>query len=304
VTQAWTPDQWQGQRCDLTYGSGAGQSRRIVRNTATTLVLESAWDVAPSTTTDYAIRAATNPIVASGLVSSATAQTLTDTARALVAGSQRGQTLLLTSGPAAGQRQQVAANTATTYTLAAPWDVVPPSGSQYLVLGPETTRLRQKVVGDLLAIPQPSAQTLLPLRSRVQDISAITGHLPSRDEQFFGRDLLLQAGALVWDPSAGDCATIAALPNLRQALIHLVNLPIGELEYQPGLGSYVQEELGLTATLPLQVQLLQSVERTIRQDARIARMHGASLTGSGGNTRIVFGATAISGASVDRIVIR
>jgi hypothetical protein len=304
--QMWPTDAYQGQRLDIVSGPGAGQSRRILRNTLTQLVIETAWQVLPNDTSNYAICSAENPIVAVGAVSSATDHSVTDTSMALVPGSQRGMTLVLTSGSAAGARRQVRGNDATTYHLGTAWEVIPPAGSLYVLLGPSPATRRQKVVGDWLSVPRPSAATLLPIRSRLQDVSAITGRHLTTEEKLFGRDWQLDTTtmSLRYDPALGDAVTIAGLPNLRQALIHLVNIPIGELEYAPGLGSFVAEELGLSATLPLQIQLLSSVERTIRQDPRIASLSGAEVFTSGGQTLIAFGATTISGASLDRIVIR
>jgi LysM domain len=302
--QAWGIDAFQGQRVDIVYGTGAGQSRSILRNTPTELVLETAWEVVPTDTSDYAIRSASNPILRTGVVSSASARTLTESGLTLIPGSQRGLTLVLTSGATAGARRRVSGNDATTYTVDPPWDVVPDPTTLYLLEGPRPATARQKLVGDLLSVPQPSAQTPLPIRGRLQDVSAITGQQRSIEERLFGRDLLLEAGALVWDAALGDARTLAALPNLRQALIHYINLPLGELEYAPGLGSYVQEALGVPATVLIQTELLGSVERTIRQDRRIVRMEGAQLVGSGGTTLIVFGATAVDGSTVSRIAIR
>jgi hypothetical protein len=304
VVQTWGIDAFQGQRLDIVYGTGGGQSRRILRNTATELVLETAWEVVPTDTSDYAIRSATNPIVQTGAVSSAGTRTLTNAGLTLVPGSQRGLTLVVTSGAVAGERRRIRDHDSTTYTVDPPWDVPPPAGSFYLILGPSPATFRQKVVGDWLSVPQPSAETVLPIRSRLHDVSAITGQSPSVEDQLFGRDALLEAGALRYDPAQADLVTIAGLPNLRQALIHYVNLPIGELEYAPEIGSYVQESLGLTASLPLQIELLASVERTVTQDARIATMGSADVRTSGGVTQIAFAATAVNGASVERIVVR
>jgi LysM domain len=304
AVQAWAVDAFQGQRVDIVYGTGAGQSRRILRNTATALVLETAWEVVPMDTSDYAIRSATNPIVQTGAVSSADTRTLTDAGLELVPGSQRGLTLVVTSGGAAGERRRISGHDTTTYTVDPPWEVAPPPGSLYLILGPSPATFRQKVVGEWLSVPQPSAETVLPIRSRLHDVSAITGQSPSTEDQLFGRDALLEAGALRYDPAQADLVTIAGLPNLRQALIHYVNLPIGELEYAPEIGSYVQESLGLTASLPLQIELLASVERTVTQDARIATMGSADVRTSGGAVQIAFAATAVNGASVERIVVR
>jgi hypothetical protein len=304
--QAWPTDLYQGERLAIVAGPGAGQHRRILRNTSTELVLEHAWDVRPTDTSDYAILRAANPIVSTGTLTSSTERTVTDATLVLVPDAQRGLTLVLTSGPSAGERRRIVTNDQTTYHLDTPWTSLPPPGTLYLLLGPEPATQRQKLVGDLLSVPRPSAETLTPIRSRLQDVSAITGQEVPTEEQLFGRDLRLDLAsmALVYDAARGDAQHVAGLANLEQALKHYINLPIGELEYHPGLGSFVQEELGLTATLPLQVQLLASVHRTIRQDARIARMNGARLLTAGGATHIVFSATAINGSTVERVVIR
>jgi hypothetical protein len=297
---------WQGQRLDIVSGPGAGQSRRILHNDGTTLTIETAWTVLPQNFSTYAIRTADNPVQRTGTVTSAGSTTLTDSSLSLVPGSQQGLTLVLTTGPTAGERGQVVGNDATTYTVTPAWEVPPPAGSLYLLLGPEQATLRQKVVGEWLSVPRPSAQAVLPIRSRLQDVSAITGKHLSTEEKLFGRDLLLDPDtmALRYDPALGDAVTLAGLDNLRAALIHYINVPIGELEYAPNIGSFVAEELGLTATLPLQIQLLASVERTIRQDGRIASMNGAQLVTQGGLAVIAFGATAINGATIERVVIR
>src|SRR5262245_54074221 len=304
--QAWPVDAYQGQVVQILMGIGAGQSRRILRNTATQLVLDMAWEVVPEDISTYAIQSATNPIVRTGMVTSATGRTVTNGTLSLVPESQRGLTLVLTSGPAAGQRRPIVTNDATTYTLETPWDIVPPAGSLYALLGPGPATLRQKLVGDWLSVPQPSAQTPLPIRTRPQEGSAITGPHLTQEEKLFGRDALLDPDtrSLVYDPALGDVVTIAGLDNLRMALVHYINLPLGELEYRPSLGSFVMEEIGLTATLPLQIQLLSSVQRTIKQDPRIAAMRGAQLVTQGGQAVIAFGATAVNGAAVERVVVR
>jgi hypothetical protein len=302
--QHWGVDAFQGQRLDIVYGTGAGQSRRILRNTATALVLETAWDVVPTDTSDYAIRSALNPIVRTGTVSAAGIRTLTESSLHLVPGSQRGLTLVLTSGDMAGERRPVTGNDATTYTVDPPWTVIPNPGSLYLLEGPRPATERQKVVGDWLSVPRPSAQTPLPIRTRLQDVSAITGRRKTVEERLFGRDAVLSNLSLVYDPGLADLVTLAGLPNLRQALIHYVNLPIGELEYAPGTGSYIQETLGLQSSLPLQIELLASLQRTVKQDPRIASLGAADVVASGGMAVMTFAATAINGATVAKVTVR
>lgn len=304
--QSWPVNGFQGQRLDIVHGPGAGQSRQILHNTATELFLATDWTIVPTDTSDYAIRQADNPIVATSAVTSCLARTLTDSTLAVVPDAHRGLQVRISRGPSAGETRRIVTHDQTTYLLDRPWDVIPPPGSPYLLLGPAPATARQRLVGDLLSVPRPSAQALTPIRSRLYDASAITGRQITTEEQLFGRDLLLDGRtlALVYDPGTGDAHSIAGLANLRQALIHYINLPLSELEYAPGLGSFVQETLGLFATLPLQQEVLASVHRTIRQDLRIARLGEARLLTQGGTTLIALTAIAIDGSSVDRVVVR
>jgi phage baseplate assembly protein W len=303
-----TGNAYQGQRVDLLSGAGAGQSRVILRNTATLYQVDRGWTVMPNDTTDYAIRSAANPILQTGTVTSRTTQTLTDSALALVPDAQDGLTVWIATGPEAGERRRIVTHDATTYVLDEPWDVLPAVGSIYLILAQSRSAgLQQKLLGATLNVPRPSAEGANPsIRSRVADVAGITGQPVSQTEKLFGRDVYLDPASrsLIWDPVTQDVVTIAGLANLRQAVIHLVNLPLGQLEYAPGLGSYVQEELGSTARMATQIQLLHSVERTIRQDARIARLGGVNVFTQGGRTFLSVSATATSGDMVERVTIR
>jgi hypothetical protein len=300
------PNQYQGERIDTLGGAGAGQSRYLLSHSADTFLVDQAWDPLVDGTTDYAIRAATNPIIQTSVVTSATAQTLTDSALFLVIDSQRNRRIQVGSGPGAGQQRRVVAHDAHVYLLDAPWDVIPEPGTLYFVLSPRgRSATQQRLVGDWVSIPRPSTQTRRPqIRGRLSDVSTITGRARSREAQLFGCDWLLDHGALVWDPTRQDAVTVEGLPNLRQALVHLTNLPRGALEYAPALGSYVHENLGQPATAENLQQLLISLDRTIRQDPRVARLSGTQLVSHGGTTLLLITATAITGDTVDRIDIR
>lgn len=55
--ETWTPGEFSGLIVELTGGTGSGQTRPVVSNTATTLTVNPAWTVTPDTTTDFAIKA-------------------------------------------------------------------------------------------------------------------------------------------------------------------------------------------------------------------------------------------------------
>jgi hypothetical protein len=74
--ETWTPSEFVGSFVELTGGTGAGQTRRITANTATTLTVSPAWGTTPDTTTDFAIKpeqlyGATNTTTAIGLTDGA-----------------------------------------------------------------------------------------------------------------------------------------------------------------------------------------------------------------------------------------
>lgn len=56
TAQAWTENQWAGHFLLLKTGTGAGQIKKIVSNTATVLRVDDEWDINPDGTTTYAIQ--------------------------------------------------------------------------------------------------------------------------------------------------------------------------------------------------------------------------------------------------------
>jgi hypothetical protein len=301
----WATNVWQGQRLDTVSGPGAGQSRLILRNTSTTLFIDQGWALLPNDTTEYAIRSATNPIVQTGTITSVTARTLTDSALNVVPDSQRGYTVMVATDPTTGERRRIVEHSQDTYVLDAPWEALPAVGAIYLILLPARHGVsHQRLLGETISVPRPRPiRGRRGVRSPLEDVSTITGELLSRETQLFGRDWRLQDGVLSWDPTRQDCETVEGLANLRQAVVNLINVPLGQVEYAAGLGSYVQETLGRPATLASQVELLQSVQRTVKQDPRIARLVDTQMFTQGGHTSLALAVQAISGDTIDRIVI-
>jgi phage baseplate assembly protein W len=306
TTKAWLVQEWQGQRVDLIRGDGAGQSRKIVANSSTTLYLDEPWTLVPTANTAYAVRMADNPFIQTSTVTNASHRTVVDSSLHLVPESQRGYELRLLSGPGAGQRRRIEEHTPTTYVLADPWDVIPHAGTLYAIVTPQApVRRRVLLIGDPVAIPRPARYpSPRNVRFALQDLATITGTVRSQDTKLFGTDLVHSKGDLVLDQARQDLHTVSGLPNLRQAVLNLLNLSLGELEYMPTLGSYLQEHLGRVATLPSGIELMHSVERTVRQDARIAQIGPTSLVASAGTVELYFEAVAINGEVVDRIAIR
>ena len=303
LRQYWTPQRYQGQRLDLVAGPGAGQTRNILGNTPNTLLLDVPWAVEPTGETWYAIRLASNPLIQTGQVSAASASSLSDAALSLVPEAQRDYVLRLITGPAAGQERRIALHTRDTYRLERAWDAVPTVGSTYVIAMPQAPVRRTVLyVGEPIAIPRPARQrTPRSVLTSLESLATMTGRVRSQADKLFGTDLRLDDKTLQIVPRTQDVATISGLDNLRQAVLDLLNLSLGELDYAPGLGSYLQESLGLMATLPSQVELLHSVDRTVRQDARILSVGQAGLSTMGGHVEIHFQALAITGDTLDRV---
>lgn len=53
--KAWAVSEWQDHLIGITNGTGAGQKRQIVSNTATTLTISEAWDTTPDATSHYVV---------------------------------------------------------------------------------------------------------------------------------------------------------------------------------------------------------------------------------------------------------
>lgn len=55
-TKSWTTNRWKNYAVRIVYGAGAGQIRRILSNTSTTLTLYRGWNVLPDNTSVYSIQ--------------------------------------------------------------------------------------------------------------------------------------------------------------------------------------------------------------------------------------------------------
>jgi hypothetical protein len=89
--EVWIPNEFSGQIVTLTQGTGVGQTRRVVSNTATVLTVAPAFTATPDTTTDFkvdpeALYGGTNSVTAIGV----TGESVMGEARLLCAGTNDG----------------------------------------------------------------------------------------------------------------------------------------------------------------------------------------------------------------------
>ena len=101
----------------LNTGAAAGQTRRIISHTNTTLTIEGTWETAGG-----------------GSATGATSTTLTDATQSWTPGAFVGMNLQMLSGAANGASKVITANTATSITITGTWTVTPAFGDFYRVI--------------------------------------------------------------------------------------------------------------------------------------------------------------------------
>jgi hypothetical protein len=123
VTKSWTTDQWAGHVVRITAGNGAGVTRTVSSNTATTLTVSTAWAEAatPDASSEYRI--------------GETSTTLQDITKSWTIDQWAGRTVKITAGTGAGQTRTVSSNTANTLTVSTAWTTtgVPDGTSRYFI---------------------------------------------------------------------------------------------------------------------------------------------------------------------------
>lgn len=134
-TAAWTPNQFQNFQVVITSGPGAGQIKLILSNTATTLNLNTAWEVTPTTASQFVIQN-TPARHYTGYVSSAAGTSLVNTENVWRTNEFANFEVIIVRGTGAGSRASIVSNTSNTLTLAIPLFVTPDATSRFIIQGP------------------------------------------------------------------------------------------------------------------------------------------------------------------------
>ena len=137
TSQNWVTNAWKGFYVDTyTASSGANIARaQITGNTATQLTLATTTALAPVVGNAYRISMRAN----GGAVSSATANTLTDSQSAVgglkawSANAFAGWYVSIVLGTGAGQTMGIASNTGNVLTIASAWATIPTTTSRYVI---------------------------------------------------------------------------------------------------------------------------------------------------------------------------
>jgi uncharacterized cupin superfamily protein len=136
--KSWTTNEQAGRLVRITGGTGSGQTRTIISNTATVLTVAAAWTVTPDATSVYSIwYSFANTNLDTGTATAGGATTLTDSAKAWVTDGFVGRNVRINSGTGIGQTRRITANTATALTVSSAWSVNPDATSVYAILGPK-----------------------------------------------------------------------------------------------------------------------------------------------------------------------
>src|SRR5438445_278521 len=129
ASEKWATNLWAGRPDSITAGTGAGQTRAVTSNTATTLTVSPAWTTTPDATSKYVI-----------LQTSTTLQDTTKTGtKAWTTDQWAGHTVADTAGTGAGQTRTVTSNTANTLTVSPAWTTIPDGTSKYVIAQTSTT---------------------------------------------------------------------------------------------------------------------------------------------------------------------
>jgi len=130
ATKTWTPNAFAGWTVYLVGGSGIGQKRVILQNTATQLTVTPAWTTNPTNTTSYKI---VNPPQDSGTVSGRTGNTLVDSTKTWADNQWTGYTVTVLSGGGSGEQRLIASNTGSQLTVDPVWAPNPAVGATYAI---------------------------------------------------------------------------------------------------------------------------------------------------------------------------
>lgn len=149
-SKTWVVNQWSGYYAKITAGTGIGQEKEIVSNTATALSVVSAWTTNPDATSVYAIKSKVlkdekvsfasyinadgNVLVATVTATAGTSSTISKTSAGYTVDKYKGKFVKIVAGTGIGQFRQIKSNTTDTLTVTEDWKTTPDTSSQYRIV--------------------------------------------------------------------------------------------------------------------------------------------------------------------------
>jgi len=114
----------------ITGGTGIGQTRNVLSNTATVFTTTTNWTTNPDATSTYTV---TGGQIISGIATSGAARSLTDSTLTLTPMQYANFEIRIVSGTGVGQVRTVLSNTATVFNVTKDWDTNPDATSVYAI---------------------------------------------------------------------------------------------------------------------------------------------------------------------------
>ncbi len=126
-----------GYRVEITGGTGIGQQRIIVSNTATVLTFDKAWDVLPDTTSNYRVIGAELYTGTATSAASSDSVIIADTNQTFPTanGGLAGHVIEIIDGAGVGTRREIILNTATVLTVSSSWNSALDTTTVYRIYG-------------------------------------------------------------------------------------------------------------------------------------------------------------------------
>jgi hypothetical protein len=173
----WTVNQWVGYWVHITSGTGEGQIRQIISNTANTLTWASAG-TAPTATSRYMITG-----FDAGTATSGATSVITDSTKTWATNRWVNYQVRILAGTGIGQVRSIASNTTTALTVITPWTTTPDATSVYVIQG-DSNKL-YITLGGVAAIPMHNFDSTVATFGREQDwgtariaSASVAGNLP------------------------------------------------------------------------------------------------------------------------------
>jgi hypothetical protein len=161
-TRSWEVNCFARRMVAIISGTGAGQYRYVVSNTATILTVDAAWGTAPDTTSEYEISGLWSDVASAGSTTTITAGAGTP----WTASQWIGQQVRAVAGTGAGQTSVITANTTSQLTFGAVttafdattrYVIEPDDNAFWFLGGAATTLFKYSISGNTWATITPGA---------------------------------------------------------------------------------------------------------------------------------------------------
>lgn len=140
TAKTWMVNEWAGRVIEITEGTGKGQFRNIVSNTATILTVAPAWTIVPDATSWYRIGLSATggggggPVMDSGVATGGAVAALIDAVKNWDIGVWEGKIIKILSGVAEGNVRKIISNTGTQINVGVNFSAAIVAGVNYAIL--------------------------------------------------------------------------------------------------------------------------------------------------------------------------